>query len=147
LQPFKLFFAIHTYYATFIKLLAVQIVNFYARSKVARISHQEPITLGQAVGMDASRLQNYLRTMEEGGIFRHLGIRNFLEGDFFGWYLEDWTSDIDQALRAIMQQLANYSFVTLDTDPDGTHRPADALTHEPSPSDRPETGSCRSAGH
>jgi hypothetical protein len=120
LQPFKLFFAIHTYYATFIKLLAVQIVNFYARSKIARIAHHESVTLAQAVGMDAAGLQSYLRTMEEGGIFRHLGIRNFLEGDFFGWYLEDWTPDLDQALRDVMQQLANYSFVTLDTDPDGT---------------------------
>ncbi len=120
LQPFKLFFAIHTYYATFIKLLAVQIVNFYARTKVAHIAHHESVTLAQAVGMDALGLQNYFRTMEEGGIFRHLGIRNFLEGDFFGWYLEDWTSDIDQSLRGVMQQLANYSFVTLDTDPDGT---------------------------
>lgn len=120
LQPFKLFFAIHTYYATFIKLLAVQIVNFYARTKVAHIEHHESVTLTQAVGMDAIGLQNYFRTMEEGGIFRHLGIRNFLEGDFFGWYLEDWSSDIDMSLRGVMQQLANYSFVTLDTDPDGT---------------------------
>ena len=120
LQPFKLFFAIHSYYATFIKLLAVQIVNFYARTKVARIASHEPVTLAQAVGLDAAGLQNYLRTMEEGGIFRHLGIRNFLEGDFFGWYLEDWTPDIDQSLRGVMRQLANYSFVTLDTDPDGT---------------------------
>ena len=70
--------------------------------------------------MDAAGLQNYLRTMEEGGIFRHLGIRNFLEGDFFGWYLEEWAPDIDESLRGVMQQLANYSFVTLDTDPDGT---------------------------
>jgi len=120
LQPFKLFFAIHTYYATFIKLLAVQIVNFYARSKIARIAAQEPVTLAQAVGMDSAGLQSYLRTMEEGGIFRHLGIRNFLEGDFFSWYLDDWTSEIDRSLRDVIQQLANYSFVTLDTDPDGT---------------------------
>ncbi len=120
LHPFKLFFAIHTYYATYIKLLAVQIVNFYASSKVARIAPHEPITLAQAVGMDAAGLQGYLRTMEEGGIFRHLGIRNFLEGDFFGWYLEDWSPEIDSSLRCVIQQLANYSFVTLDTDPDGT---------------------------
>jgi hypothetical protein len=83
LQPFKLFFAIHTYYATFIKLLAVQIVNFYASTKVTRIAHREPVTLQQAVGLDSTGLHNYLQTMEEGGIFRHLGIRNFLEGDFF----------------------------------------------------------------
>ncbi|HYG24084.1 MAG TPA: hypothetical protein VEH04_14990 [Verrucomicrobiae bacterium] len=120
LQPFKLFFAIHTYYATFIKLLAVQIVNFYARGKVARIAAQEPVTLAQAIGMDSTGLQGYLRNMEEGGIFRHLGIRNFLEGDFFVWYLEDWTHEVDQSLRGVMHQLANYSFVTLDTDPDGT---------------------------
>jgi SAM-dependent methyltransferase len=58
--------------------------------------------------------------MEEGGIFRHLGIRNFLEGDFFSWYVEDWTPEIEESLRGVMQQLAAYSFVTLDTDPDGT---------------------------
>jgi len=120
LQPFKLFFAIHTYYATFIKLLAVQVVNFYARTKVARIAHHEPITLEHAVSLNSDGLQNYLRTMEEGGIFSQLGIRNFLEGDFFGWYLEDWTPEIDQALRGVVRQLAAYSFVTLDTDPDGT---------------------------
>ncbi|MDW8309171.1 MAG: N-6 DNA methylase, partial [Verrucomicrobiales bacterium] len=120
LHPFKLFFAIHTYYATFIKLLAVQIVNFYARAKTARITHHEPVTLAQAAGLDAAGLQNYLRTLEEGGIFRQLGIRNFLEGDFFSWYLDDWTPEIDQALRGVIQQLAAYSFVTLDTDPDGT---------------------------
>ena len=37
INPFKLFFAIHSYYATFIKLLAVQILYFYARQKVAHI--------------------------------------------------------------------------------------------------------------
>jgi hypothetical protein len=120
LHPFKLFFAIHSYYATFIKLLAVQIVNFYARTKVARIAHREPVTLAQAVGLDTKGLLDYLRTMEEGGIFRHLGIRNFLEGDFFVWYLEEWTPELDDALRGVVRQLANYSFVTLDTDPDGT---------------------------
>jgi hypothetical protein len=120
LQPFKLFFAIHSYYATFIKLLAVQIVHFYARTKVARIADHEPVTLQQAVGLTTDGLQGYLRTMEEGGIFRHLGIRNFLEGDFFSWYVEDWTLEIDEALRGVMRQLAEYSFVTLDTDPDGT---------------------------
>lgn len=120
LHPFKLFFAIHTYYATFIKLLAVQIVNFYARAKLARIKHHEPVTLQEAVGLTSDGLQNYLRTMEEGGIFRQLGIRNFLEGDFFAWYLEDWSEEVDQSLREVIQQLAAYSFVTLDTDPDGT---------------------------
>jgi hypothetical protein len=49
------------------------------RAELARIKHHEPITLQEAVGLTSAELQNYLRTMEEGGIFRHLGIRNFLE--------------------------------------------------------------------
>ena len=120
LHPFKLFFAIHTYYATFIKLLAVQIVNFYARNKVARIAHREPVTLQHAASLDSEGMQSYLQTMEDGGIFRQLGIRNFLEGDFFGWYLEEWTPEIEEALRTVVKKLAEYSFITLDTDPDGT---------------------------
>ncbi|HEU4709990.1 MAG TPA: N-6 DNA methylase [Pyrinomonadaceae bacterium] len=120
LHSFKLFFAIHTYYATFIKLLAVQIVNFYARAKIARITHRESIALQHAATLDSEELRDYLQTMEDGGIFRELGIRNFLEGDFFGWYLEDWTSELDEALRTVVKKLAEYSFITLDTDPDGT---------------------------
>ena len=55
-DPFKLFFAIHTYYATFIKLLAVQILYFYARQKVARIAASETVTLAQASSLDSDRL-------------------------------------------------------------------------------------------
>lgn len=119
-NPFKLFFAIHSYYATFIKLLAVQIVNFYAREKIARIATHEPVSLEQAASLDSKGLNWYLEAMEEGGVFRHVGVRNFLEGDFFRWYLDTWDDTIDEALRQIIHQLAGYSFVTLDTDPDGT---------------------------
>jgi methylase of polypeptide subunit release factors len=121
INPFKLFFAIHSYYATFIKLLAVQILYFYARQKVARIAASEPVTLAQASSLDSKGLHAYLVDLEEeGGIFGHLGIRNFLEGDFFGWYLETWGEPIDSSLREVIRQLSNYSFVTLDIDPDGT---------------------------
>jgi SAM-dependent methyltransferase len=121
INPFKLFFAIHSYYATFIKLLAVQILYFYARQKVAHIAASEPVTLAQASSLDSKGLRAYLVDLEEqGGIFGHLGIRNFLEGDFFGWYLESWGDPIDSSLREVIRRLSNYSFVTLDIDPDGT---------------------------
>ena len=120
-DPFKLFFAIHTYYATFIKLLAVQIIYFYARRQVTRIAAGETVTLIQAAALDSGALRDYLVDLEEhGGIFGRLGIRNFLEGDFFGWPLECWTDSIDSALRQIIRKLSDYSFVTLDTDPEGT---------------------------
>ena len=120
-DPFKLFFAIHSYYATFIKLLAVQILYFYARQKVARIAASETVTLAQASSLDSKGLHTYLVDLEEqGGIFGHLGIRNFLEGDFFGWYLDCWDEPIDTPLRDVVRRLSGYSFVTLDIDPDGT---------------------------
>ena len=120
-DPFKLLFAIHTYYVTFIKLLAVQILYFYARQKVARIAASETVTLAQASSLDSDSLRSYLVEFEEhGGIFGHLGIRNFLEGDFFGWYLESWDEPTDASLREVIRELSGYSFVTLDIDPDGT---------------------------
>jgi SAM-dependent methyltransferase len=120
-DPFKLFFAIHTYYVTFIKLLAVQILYFYARQKVARIAASETVTLAQASSLDSDNLRSYLVEFEKhGGIFGHLGIRNFVEGDFFGWYLEDWDEPTDASLREVIRELSGYSFVTLDIDPEGT---------------------------
>jgi type I restriction-modification system DNA methylase subunit len=49
-----------------------------------------------------------------------MGISNFLEGDFFGWYLETWDDGLDKGIRRIVSELANYSRVTLDADPDQT---------------------------
>jgi len=114
-QPdaFRLFFAIHTYYATFIKLLAVQIASFYAFPKLGT-------GLQQVANYDSTRLREYLDKMERGGVFRDFGINNFLEGDFFGWYLDMWDEELDHALREIVKHLANYSLVTLDVDPDAT---------------------------
>jgi hypothetical protein len=112
-NAFRLFFSIHTYYATFIKLLAVQVVHYYVAPKLGT-------ALPQVASYPTDRLQKYLRNMERGGIFKDLGISNFLEGDFFGWYLEVWDDSIDNGVRRVVSELANYSLVTLDADPDET---------------------------
>jgi len=112
-NAFQLFFSIHTYYATFIKLMAVQVVHYYVAPKLGT-------ALLQIASYPSDRLQKYLKTMERGGIFKELGISNFLEGDFFGWYLEVWDDGVDKGVRRIVSELANYSLVTLDADPDQT---------------------------
>jgi methylase of polypeptide subunit release factors len=114
----RLFFAIHTYYATFIKLLALQVAHYYLMPKVGA-------GLAAAANYDADKLRGYLARMERGGLLAELGIRNFLEGDFFGWYLEIWDdpstgSGLDAALRRLIGDLADYSLVTLDVDPEET---------------------------
>lgn len=113
LQSFSFFFCLHTYYATFIKLLAIQVVQYYAMPKLGT-------DLKQATTLGSEELKAYLKRMEEGGIFKELGISNFIEGDFFGWYLDVWNDDIYKSLNSLISALANYSLVTLDVDPDTT---------------------------
>ncbi|HBY98372.1 MAG TPA: hypothetical protein DEP84_31260 [Chloroflexi bacterium] len=109
----RLFFALHTYYATFIKLLAVQIATYYLMPKMGG-------GLAAIADQDSEGLRRYLVKMERGGVFADFGIKNFLEGDFFGWYLDIWNDDLDAAVRRLIGDLANYSLVTLDVDPEET---------------------------
>lgn len=109
----RLFFSVHTYYATFIKLLALQVAHYYLMPRVGT-------GLAAVASMPGEKLAKYLRDMERGGIFAELGIRNFLEGDFFGWYLDIWDGGLERALRRLTGELANYSLVTLDVDPEET---------------------------
>jgi len=113
IEPFDFFFCLHTYYATFIKLLAVQVVHYYAMPRLGT-------DIRQAATFGSQQLRAYFEKMEEGGIFRELGIANLLEGDFFRWYLDVWDEPIYQSAKEIVSALANYSLVTLDVDPDST---------------------------
>jgi len=113
LESFRFFFCLHTYYATFIKLLALQVVQYYAMPRLGT-------DLKQAAILEKERLKEYLKRMEDGGIFRQLGISNFIEGDFFSWYLDVWNDEIYQAQKDLISTLANYSLITLDADPDTT---------------------------
>jgi hypothetical protein len=113
IDPFKFFFCLHTYYATFIKLLALQIVHYYAMPKFGT-------DLKKAASFVDEELKSYLTKMEDGGIFKEFGILNFLEGDFFSWYLDVWDDEIYKAFKGIIAKLADYSLVTLDVDPDTT---------------------------
>ena len=108
-----LFFAVHSYYALFIKLLALQIAHFFLMPKMGS-------SLGGVADYDPERLRRYLVDLESGGLFAQLGIRNFLEGDFFTWYLEGWSEEMGGAVRELIEHLARYSLVTLDVDPEET---------------------------
>jgi len=113
INPFVFFFCLHTYYATFIKLLAVQVVHYYLMTETAT-------DLKQAAAFDSSELKAFLREIEEGGFFRKAGIGNFLEGDFFAWYLDVWDAELHGALQDLVSRLSEYSLLTLDADPDST---------------------------
>lgn len=113
IRPFPLFFCIHSYYALLIKLLAVQIVHYYLMPRLGT-------DLRRAATLSSDKLKRYLSTIEDGGIFRQLGINNFVEGDLFRWYLDCWNPETEGACRSIITTLSEYAIDTLDIDPDAT---------------------------
>lgn len=108
----ELYFCVHTYYATFIKMLALQIVGFYM--------FRGRLPLLELSDKNREDLKEELEYIEEGGIFKDVGIINFLEGDFFSWYLEDWTEESEQTIRSIVNGILSYDPVTLEVNPDLT---------------------------
>ena len=108
------FFALDTYYGLLMKLLAYQVVGFYTLKNVAGLPLSDWEKLNSAV------LKEKLTELEEGGIFRSLGIRNFLEGDLLSWYLNDWNDPIEKAIRGIVERLNQYDPETMELVPDET---------------------------
>jgi SAM-dependent methyltransferase len=126
-DPPTLFFSVHTYFAILIKLLAWLAVSRYG--------FRFGTSFGKLVSLPSEELRAELQKMERGGIFREYGIRNFLEGDFFGWYLRIWDESIDQAVRSVLQRLSDYDPTTLEVGPEQTRDLLKKLYQELMPRD------------
>ncbi|MFH0765931.1 MAG: N-6 DNA methylase [Calditrichota bacterium] len=109
-NPAELLFAVHTYYAIFIKMLAAEIV--------ASFSPLVTSALKKLVNAPTStKLREELKNLEQGGIWSQLGIRNFLEGDLFSWYLDAWNDDCAEAIHVMVESLNQFDPTTLSVDP------------------------------
>ncbi|HEY73827.1 MAG TPA: N-6 DNA methylase [Thermoflexia bacterium] len=122
--PLKpLFFAVHTYYALLIKFLAVELASLQSGALVGSFVAPLPAATEK-------QLRRELTNLENGGTFALLGINNFLEGDFFGWYLDAWdqtsevseTSEVSMAdsIRALARTLADFEPATSTLEPTST---------------------------
>ncbi len=97
-------FAIQTYYAIFIKLLAAETLTYFR--------HRETSFLTAL-----SNLKAQMTSLESGELFRREGINNFIEGDFFNWYLLCWNDKIEKILARIVNKLKDYDFSSLNLEP------------------------------
>jgi SAM-dependent methyltransferase len=100
-----LLFAIHTYYALLMKLLAAELASLQSGSMVSSM-------LASLRGLKGGALTKELADLEAGGLFTRLGIRNFLEGDFFGWYVAGWDPSFEGAFRDLIAGLSEYEPAT-----------------------------------
>lgn len=101
-SPAELLFALHTYYALLMKLLAAHVAGFY------QLIGTSPLE-GIARAPSRNALERMLKELEEGGVFPHLGVTNFLEGDLFSWYLEGLSDDVEETVRAMASRLLDYN--------------------------------------
>lgn len=49
-------------------------------------------------------------------MYKWFGIRNFLEGEIFSFYLDEWSEEIHRVVEEIMEMLDEYDFVILAQD-------------------------------
>jgi hypothetical protein len=109
----SLLFAVHTYYALLMKLLVAELLSLQPESYV-------PSFVTQLAGLLDAELQRQLSRLEDGGHFQEFGIKNFLEGDFFGWYLADWNEDVSEAIRRMARRLSDFEPATAEIEPEAT---------------------------
>ncbi|MFB6248374.1 MAG: N-6 DNA methylase, partial [Salinibacter sp.] len=110
-QPAELLFAVHSYYAVFIKFLAAEIVSSFNPLGTSTLKK-----CANAHSSDA--LKREMEALEQGGIWSQLGITNFLEGDLFSWYLDAWNEHIAEVVWDIVKRLDDYDPSTLSVAPE-----------------------------
>ncbi len=120
----RFFFALHSYFSFLVKLIARLALESVAGGAFGAAP------LSKLAGLGREALQRELGQLEDGGLFRALGIRNLLEGDFFRWYLETFTPEVEEALKEIIGKLAEYNPATLQADPFATRDLLKALYHQ-----------------
>ncbi len=110
----ELLFSVHTYFAFLMKLISVEILTLretaLGSSLASELSH-----------IPDDELKRRLEDIENGGIYARKGITNFLEGDFFRWYLDAFDSpELKEAIREVARALSEFEPATSTLDPIST---------------------------
>jgi hypothetical protein len=114
IDPEKVLFAVHTYYALIMKLLAAEVAVLLGQPFLQSYIRK----LEDAYLASADTLKVELNELEEGGIFLSMGVRNFLEADYFSWYLNEWDDEIAKATMEVVKTLSNYEVGTAELEPE-----------------------------
>jgi hypothetical protein len=108
-----LLFAIHTYYAFLMKAIAIELVALQRDSGIGSFVRD----LGS---VEDDVFKDKLVRLESGGDFIDRGIVNFLEADFFSWYLDEWDPEIARVFRTIVRALSDFEPATPILEPEWT---------------------------
>jgi len=113
-----LLFAIHTYYALVMKLLAAEVAYLFGAGKWLK-SYVAELEDANMKGLEV--FKRALEDLESGGVFRKfLNITNFIEGDYFSWYLEELDQETANRIADLAKRLADYEPATPILEPEYT---------------------------
>jgi len=113
-----LLFAVHTYYALVMKLLAAEVAYLFGAGKWLK-SYVAELEDANMKGLDA--FKRTLEDLESGGVFRKfLNITNFIEGDYFSWYLEELDQETANRIAGLAKRLSDYEPATPVLEPEYT---------------------------
>ncbi|MGB2990707.1 MAG: N-6 DNA methylase, partial [Candidatus Zixiibacteriota bacterium] len=101
----KLLFSVHTYFVFLMKLIAAELLT------IAETSFRSSFS-DDLVHSDRKTLLSRLRFIEDGGIYANRGIDNFLEGDFFRWYVDAFSPRVEEAVREVARALSDFEPAT-----------------------------------
>jgi type II restriction/modification system DNA methylase subunit YeeA len=112
-----LIFSSHTYYAFLMKLMAAEIVYLYGGGKFYRSYISELDDAFSREGVEG--LRKALAELEGGGVFKRLlNIENFLEGDYFSWYLDELDGEVAEVVAEVSRRLSDYEIATPQLEPE-----------------------------
>ena len=107
-------FCVHTYFALLMKFIAAELLSISEGSFTTSFSRE-------LVHSPTEELLARLTDIEDGGIYYKRGITNFLEGDFFRWYLEAFDSPrLQDAIREVARCLSEFEPATTTIEPEVT---------------------------
>lgn len=106
---YKSLFALQTTYAIIVKLIACKVIdklNFNQET-----SHYHDLSR-----LDQDKLLRFFQKIEDGYAYASLGVRNFLEGDFFSWYVNpaEWNRNFSNLIKELIIGIDQYSAFSLD---------------------------------
>lgn len=108
-KEYKALFALQTTYAIIVKLIACKVVDKLNFNEDTHDYHDLST-------LTYEKTQVFFQKMEDGYSYTSMGIRNFLEGDFFSWYADSrqWSEDFWSNIKKIIITLDEYSSFSLN---------------------------------
>jgi len=94
-------FAMHSYYSLVVKIVTSELLSISTHST---FSVCEEITATKTI----EELHTVMTRIENGEYYRRYRISNFLEGDFFSWYMNERSRPLASAIQAVAREFMQF---------------------------------------